>query len=239
MTPGVQYRFVDINPLEGVLSLEQTLYSEVEALKFKDYRDIFREQGLPVPYGPIAPVLLITTFNGWLLASERSTDTNKFPGSEWGFGGDVDNPSKNIGEHLVFVEKRQELHSKKGEATYETVGIIFDEVLHKHDLVVHATYREGPNNIKKGDRLLPDVANINIHSVREDDLANYLVDSYVHSLDHANQAWIGKPSSAFSADILLFGWQKYGSLWADAVMDKINAKIAELPEPMEVPWQEY
>lgn len=106
MYPGDQFRLAEYDADRQVLQVEKTLFSEIEALKSPEYRQLFENAGLPLPHGPIAPVLYIVTMDGYVAATVRGTGTNKYPGGIWGVGGDIDDPSLTVGEHqgdIVFL----------------------------------------------------------------------------------------------------------------------------------------
>jgi hypothetical protein len=230
MVPGYQYRFVEFDPRDLILSVERVIYSELEALKNEQYRTLFEQANLPLPYGPIAPALIILTADGYIAASKRGNATNKYPGAIWGFGGDIDNPTITVGDHLERVEKKEELSSFRGiSPQYYSLGLIYDKVLRKHDMPVMAQYPVPFSTMKKGDKFLPDVESILPISNRIDDLENYLTSEPVISMQADDKAWVGRPTPPWSADLFLLGKYLYKEGWAERVLKELNGTVIEQP----------
>lgn len=226
MYPGTQYRYV--NFYDTSLVVEQTLFSEGVALQSPEYRRLFEDAGLPVPHGPIAPVLYITTRDGYIAATVRGEDTPKYPGGIWGVGGDLDDPligrsmsDSIIGKHLSR-EAKEELENSEALSTNPiALGIVWDKCLRKHDLVVLSEYPTPFSGIKKGNGYLPDVASMTKIPIREEELADFLVSKHVSTVDPNDQRWVGRPTPPCSAGLYLIGKHLYGREWAEIVLDCI------------------
>jgi hypothetical protein len=221
MVPGAQYRYAGFEEGNRVLQVERTLYSEVEALKSPEYRKMFEREGLPLPHGTIAPVLFAMTTDGKIVATVRGKGTNKYPGAIWGVGGDVDNPDITIGEHLMGKEVAEELNILENSFGVLTQGITWDGVLQKHDLPAIAIFNGDFASIKKSDHYLPDVESVTSIPADRDELAQYIIDNFVDTLDPADENWIGRPSPPCSADLFLIGEQIYREKWAEEVLDAL------------------
>ncbi len=222
MTAGYQYRFVEFNPRDQVLTVEKVIYSEIEALKNPDYRKLFEEKEMRLPFGPIAPALAIITADGYIVSSIRGTSTNKYPGAVWGFGGDIDNPNITIGDHIEKVEKKEELSSFRGiSPQYLALGLVFDHVLMKHDMPILAQYPVPFSMITKGEKYLPDVESVKAISSRRDDLGEFITDNYVDTQLPDSPKWVGKPNAAWSGDLFRVGQFLYGDSWAEGVLEKL------------------
>jgi hypothetical protein len=222
MVAGTQYRFLEFNAKDQVLTVEKVIFSEIEAIKSDEYRALFKDKGLPLPIGPIAPVLAIITADGYLACSVRGSSTPKYPGAIWGFGGDIDNPNITVGDHIEKVEKKEELASFRGiSPQYLALGLVFDRVLMKHDMPILAQYPVPFSMITKGDKYLPDVENVTPISARTEDLERFIVDNYVDTLLPDSPAWIRKPNAGWSGDLFRVGQFLYGDSWAQNVLDKL------------------
>jgi hypothetical protein len=240
MVAGYQYRFVEFNAKDQVLTVEKVIYSEIEALKNRTYRELFEQNNMKLPFGPIAPVLAIITADGYIVSSIRGTSTNKYPGAIWGFGGDIDNPNITVGDHIEKVEKKEELTSFRGiNPQYLALGLVFDKVLMKHDMPILAQYPVPFSMITKGDKYLPDVENVTPISARREDLERFIVENYVDTLLPDSPAWIGHPSAPWSGDLFRVGQFLYGDSWSQNVLDKLPGhqnKHANIEIPANKPY---
>lgn len=222
MVPGFQYRLIEFHAQQMVLDIERVIYSEIEALKSHDYKELFEKAGLPLPHGPIAPALYAATIDGYVIGTVRGIATNKNPGGIWVIGGDIDEPNLTIGDHIFKREAQEELQGTGSLSHhYIALGIIFDRVLHKHDIVVLASYTTPFNRFKKGDKFLPDVASITRISLREEELERYIVDNYLDSLDPSDKRWVGRPVSACNSGLYVVGKHLYGEEWAERVLQQL------------------
>lgn len=238
MYPGTLCRYVDF--YDTSLVVEQTLFSEGVALQSPEYRRLFEDADLPVPHGPIAPVLYITTRDGYIAATVRGEDTPKYPGGIWGVGGDLDDPligmsmsDSIIGKHLSR-EAKEELENSEALSTNPiALGIVWDKALRKHDLIVLSSYPAPFSSIKKGNGYLPDVASITEIPIREEELADFLISKHVSTVDPSDQMWVGRPTPPCSAGLYLIGKHLYGREWAEIVLD--NIEITDQKEAMKEP----
>jgi len=223
MVPGHQYRFVDFHADGSVLDVERVIYSEIEALKSKEYRNLFGSSGLPLPDGPLAPVLYIATMDGYIAATVRGEGTNKYPGAIWGVGGDIDDPTLTIGEHVTMSEAKEELSRSGGLSQQShTLGIVFDRVLRKHDMPILTTYGAIFRGIKKGKKYLADVETITPISLREEELADYIMQNHIDSTDPSDMRWVGRPTPPCIGGLFLIGKHLYGDAWSEKVMNEIS-----------------
>ncbi len=223
MVPGSVYRLAEFDAERQVLMVERAIYSEIEALKDPGYRKLFSDAGLPLPNGPIAPALYILTLDGYVVATKRGKGTNKFPGAIYTIGGDIDDPSLTVGEHLLKKEAIEEFKRFGGLSQQPiALGITFDKVLKKHDIPVITTYNTVFDKIQKGKKYLPDIDSITKISARKDELSDYLVQSFLGSLDSSDERWIGRPVPSCHVGLFMVGEHLYGKEWAGEVLRKIS-----------------
>lgn len=223
MVPGFQYRLAGFDAKDQVLKLERVIYSEIEALKTEEYRNLFENEGLPLPKGPLAPVLYIITLDGYIVGTLRGKATNKYPEGIWGVGGDIDDPSLTIGEHIAIREAREEFKRFGGLSQQPlALGIVYDGVLKKHDLPIITTYNAVYRGIKKGKKYLADVESVTPISVRGEELSSWLLENYTNSLNPADNIWRKKPTPACHGGLFLVGKHLYGEDWAQEVLQKLS-----------------
>lgn len=222
MVPNYQYRFINYCLEDQIIELERTAYSEIEALKSKEYRQLFEKEGLPIPHGPLAPALYIKTADGYIAATKRGKGTNKYPGGIYGMGGDIDDPDLTIGEHTIKREAIEELKRFGGLSQQPmALGIVFDKVLRKHDIPIITGCDCAYKMIKKGEKYLADIDSIIQIPMREKELADYILKNFVNNLDHSDRIWIDKPIPACSAGLFLLGKYVYGNDWAQEVIKQL------------------
>ncbi|MFH1364240.1 MAG: hypothetical protein ABIH52_01160 [Candidatus Aenigmatarchaeota archaeon] len=212
MVPGVQYRYINMSG--DTIYIERVLFSQSLALQSEEYRSLFTKAGIELPLGTLAPVLYIITPEG-IVATVRGSGTPKYPGGIWGVGGDVDNPSITLAQHLKNKELKEELVVPAGINDMITLGLVFDKALMKHDIVVVAKTESHFSEIKKGDGYLPDVESVMYISL--DGLSSFLIHNFVPIPDATNKCWIGKPTPACSGGLFLVGSHINGPVWQDRV----------------------
>lgn len=239
MFAGTQYRLISFNatgPEGATMKLEKVHYTEIEALKEPEYRQLFEDAELELPIGPIAPCLMIVSLDGYLALSVRGESTNKYPGALWGFGGDIDNLelSPTVGDHIVRVEQKEELSSFRGVAypQYTALGIVFDHVLKKHDIPIITQFPLPYEGITKKGELLPDVKDVTHLKVDKDLIAQTILDQYVDTADADDKRWIGRPSAALNANLLLFGQYAFGLGWGEEVLNNLISRYGKSDEMM-------
>jgi len=216
-----QYRFIAF--AGDVIDVEPVEFLEVEATKDPSYVRMFTDANLPVPVGPLAPVLYLITPDG-ILCTVRGRGTNKYPGGIWGVGGDIDDLRISVGEHLHKREDREEIELPVGAVieNVNAISLVCDNVLWKHDLVVVASTSARFGDIRKGSTYLPDVESVTCIPVGERQLGRLIVDSYIHRTTAADDSfWIGRPTPACSGGLLSVGKHLYGPGWLSEAMSRL------------------
>ena len=226
MVPGTQYRLVRVNG--DTLVVEPVVFSELFALQDRGFRELYEKAGLVLPHGPLAVVVYIQT--GWhmdtrsiLLGTVRGKGTPKYPGGIWGVGGDLDTPVITLEEFLVTRELREELVVPGGVTDYTAIGLMFDKVLRKHDLVVWARTASPFEEIRKGEVYLADVDSITALPTGKVRLASFLVHHFFPTADPNDPQWVGRPTAACSGGLFAYGAMTYGEEWAKDVLPYLTA----------------
>ncbi|MFH1977795.1 MAG: hypothetical protein ABIJ92_00525 [Candidatus Aenigmatarchaeota archaeon] len=219
MYPGIQYRMTNWPLNSTTINVEKMLFSEVMATQRPEYRKLFTRENMSLPQGPLAPVLWLKCPDGFVL-TRRGSGTPMYPGACWGIGGNVDSDTvKGTVQDHIFHELHDETDITDALRNMRILGVVFDKVLWKHDLVVSADTDIPFSDMGPGKRYLPDVSRLALIPGRAEILMNAIRESHLNSLDPDDPRWRRKLTPPAIGGLTLVGNYLYGGGWLHTVMN--------------------